>query len=221
MCKNNIIVGLRIIFGVFSLVASGLVVIFIRLNDLIMMMAMLSITLGLFSAFCVYDNKVEKEKTIKEEIKRKLTMIKLENESNLDLLKKMKKRMVKLYPPELMKKKLNQPDHLKHQLTPEEIQLIREGKVWIQKQHCLYDFALQVVEIGHHFDNIFIETIKEYTKKLTDLNSQKDFIQMWIIIRGFRLNVGEMHNLDEAIKEAMKITKKTKVMIKAEIDKRF
>jgi len=216
MSTNEI---MRIVFGVLCLVAGGLVVILIILNDLLVMVATLSISLGLLSVFLNYDAKVEKERVLQEEIRRKLTMIKLENESNLDSLEKLEGRIKKLYPPELKEKKLKQKENLKHTLFPEEIKEILKGKLWIQKQHCLYSFALQVVEIGHYFDNIFIETIKEYTKKLDDLNAQKDFIQTWIITRGFRLNVDEIHNLYVAIDEAMKITKKMKVMITTEIEK--
>lgn len=209
----------KILFGVYCLIVSIFVIIFIILRDMLMLIAMISIALGLLSVFLTYDAKVEKEKLRQEEMRRKLKMIKLENESNLELLEKLKVRREELYPPELMDKKLKQPYKLKHSFTPEELKQILKGKVWIQKQHCLYHFALQVVEIGHYFDNTFIETIKEYAKKLDYLNTQKDFIQWWIIVRGFRLNVGEIKNLYVAIDEAMEITKKIKAMVATEIEK--
>lgn len=160
MSTNEI---MRIVFGVLCLVAGGLVVILIILNDLLVMVATLSISLGLLSVFLNYDAKVEKERVLQEEIRRKLTMIKLENESNLDSLEKLEGRIKKLYPPELKEKKLKQKENLKHTLFPEEIKEILKGKLWIQKQHCLYSFALQVVEIGHYFDNIFISDPKALT----------------------------------------------------------
>lgn len=214
--KNEI---MKIVFGVLCLVSAGFVIILIILPDMLIMLAMLSIALGLLSVFLTYDAKVEKEKTLQEEKRRKLTMMNLENESNLDLLEKLKVRIEELYPSKLMKKKLKQPYKQKHSFTPEELKQILKGKVWIQKQHCSYYYALQVAEIGHYFENTFIETIKESTKKLDDLNQQKDFIQWWIISRGFHLNADEIKNLYVAIDEAMKITKKMKEMVATEIEK--
>lgn len=216
MSTNEI---MRMVFGILCLVAGGLVVILIILNDLLVMVATLSIALGLLSVFLTYDAKVEKEKTLQEGKRRKLTMMNLENESNLDLLEKLKVRIEELYPSKLMERKLKQSYKQKHSFTPEELNQILKGKVWIQKQHCSYYYSLQVAEIGHYFENTFIETIKEYTKKLDDLNQQKDFIQWWIISKGFYLNVDEIKNLYVAINEAMKITKKMKEMVATEIEK--
>ena len=213
----NINEVMRTVFGILCLVTGGLVIILIILDDILMTVATLSIALGLLSVFVVYDARVEREKKLQEEIRRKLSMIRLENESNLKLLERLKERMKKLYPPELEKKKLKQ-GKLKHWLFPEDIQKIKEGGLWIDKQHCLYHSALQVVEIGHHFeDRTFIETIKEYIEKLDDLNQQKDFIQMWIISRGIKLNVDEMHGLRILINEADKISKTLRDKIEAVI----
>ncbi len=204
---------LKIVFGSLALAFSGIVVIFGLMKDMPMMLACLSVSLGLLSAYLVFEARVEREKKLQEEIRRKLTIMKWENDSNLELLKKFKDRMDKLYPKKLLDKKLQQPSSLKYYLTSEEIEIIRDGKIWIQKQHCLYDSAIQVLEIGHYFNNEFIDVIKESIKKLDDLNQQKDFVQSWIIEKGFRLNPDEMNDLRNKINEADEISKKLQKMI--------
>ena len=210
---------MRIIFGVFCLVVGGFVVIFIILNDILMMAATLSIALGLLSAFLTYDAKVEKEKILQEEIRRKLTMIKEENESNLDLIKRLIERREKLYPPDLLAKKLKQKPKLKYSLLPEERKQIEKGGMWIQKENCSYYYALQVVELSHYFDDNFIETIKNYIDELRKLNSQKEFMQFWMVSRG-NLNPDEVKDLYTAIDKAFEITKKMKKIIVTEIENR-
>ena len=74
---------LRIIFGIQCLIISAFVIVFIILQDILMMVATLSIALGLLSLYLTFDAKVEKEKTLQEEIHRKLTMIKESNKRRL------------------------------------------------------------------------------------------------------------------------------------------
>jgi len=204
---------LRILYGSLALAFGGVVVIFGFLNSLPLMLACLSITLGILSLYLVFDARVEREKRIQEELRRKLTMIKLENDTNLELLKILKERVDKLFPKELENKR--------KKISSKDLKKIINGGLWIQKRHCLYHFALQVVEIGHHFENeTFIETIKEYAQKLDRLNQLKDFIQMWIVVRKQYLNRDEMHDLRTRINEADKISNELKVMIATEIKHR-
>ena len=155
----------------------------------------------------------------KQEIFRKLSMFKEENNSNISLINDLIKKKEKYYPEKLLKKKLRQKPPKKYQFTQEEIEILSKAGVWIPKAKISYDSALHVLEIAHHLDDNFITNVREYIEGGKELNVHKDFCQQWIIARNGIPNPDETWNYYKSLDNAKKIITKIKKSIKNELEK--
>jgi len=81
-----------------------------------------------------------------------------------------------------------------------------------------YDYALQIIDIGHFFSNEFIEKIVLYVDILKELNIRKDMMIDWAICRAsyhksnvkdfyhmLKGNVKEFESIKEIVQEQCKI----------------
>jgi len=123
----------------------------------------------------------------KEEVIHKLQRFKEENNTNIELIKKLIVGDVHYVPRDILARKLKEKKPEKYRYSVEDANIIREGGMWIKKDNFSYDFALQVVGIGHMLDDNFVNQVKEYINSGKSLNQQKDFVQSWILSRPTQL----------------------------------
>lgn len=191
----------KIGFGLLLFIVSFIAVYYSLVGNKVMAIGFISITLACLSLFLTYEYREKMNQLIELEIQRKLNMFKEELLTNKDIIAKLIMRREKFYPPDLLKKKLNQNKRDKYNLTPQERKILSKGGYWIHKEDCYFYYALQVIEIGQHFDESYIKSIKEYIDACRKLNQEKDSIQNWIISRG-TLNPDEVHNFYKALDNA-------------------
>lgn len=163
--------------------------------------ATVSIGLGMMSLGIAISSEKRMKELEKKEIQKKLIMFKEENMSNIDLIDNLIGKKDNFYSQQLLDKKLKQKPSEKYIPTPEEQRILHKGGLWIPKDDFSYNYAFQVIEIGHHFDNKFIKEIKKYIEDGRHLNAHKDFCQLWIIARR-NANPDEVKNYFNALDKA-------------------
>jgi hypothetical protein len=119
-----------------------------------------------------------------------------------------------LIPKDVLDAQMKRKGDDKYIPTKEELVKIKDAGLWIPKDNFSYNYALQIIEVGHLLDKNYIDRIREYISNGRKLNFQKEFCQQWIVTRG---NI----NPDEA-KSYFNLLYKTKEMLmkmKKAIDK--
>jgi len=185
------------------------------------MQGMSSIALGLMSlglgSFAIVktlfsDKRIaDKEK---KEIHRKLSNFSITNTHNIKLIQNLIDHKDNWFPQELLDKKLSQPKPQKYKLTPTEVKLIKG--LWIPKEIFFFEYAVHLLDISQHLDDIFVEKIMKYVNLGRELNQHKEICQHWALSRGVP-NPDVTKNYYDALDKAKEIADEMKDLINQQI----
>ena len=119
------------------------------------------------------------------EIQQKLRRFFGEYKRNLDLINGLIASKNKLFPEDIIDRMLKEQRY--HFLNEEKERINKskdEGKLMLNPNIFCYDYALQLVNVGHLFDPNFIEKIESYIIRGKELNEWKILAKEWSVIRG-------------------------------------
>ena len=179
-----------------------------------MALALTSLGLGSFAIVkTLFSDKRLADKE-KKEVISKLSNFSITNEHNIKLIQNLIKHKNNWFPQKLLDKKLKQPKSQKYKLTLGELKQIKG--LWIPKENFFYDYAVHLLDISQHLDNIFVEKIIEYVNVGRKLNEHKENCQHWALNRGVP-NPDETNSYYTALNKAKEITDEMKDMINQQI----
>ncbi len=181
-----------------------------------MALALTSLGLGSFSIVKTLYSEKRIQDIERKEIRRKLSMLQVENDNNIKLIQDLISKKKHFFPQDLLDKKLSQPKKQKYILTPAEHKKIKG--LWIPKEEFSFNYALQVIELGHFFQENFILKIHDYINKGKKMNDHKYICQHWALSRGVP-NPDETNNYYKALDNVKKVTDEMKDFVDRELNR--
>lgn len=149
---------------------------------------------------------IEKKETPSEYI-IVLERFRIENQTNLNLITKLQKGEIHFLPRHIINEKMKLEGPKKYTFSPKELEEIKKGGLYLDKNEFSYDLAIYIQNnLGSFLSSSFIDKIGEYISAGKELNLRKGFNQQFIIARGLP-NVSEAHAYYLALDKAEEICK--------------